>query len=43
MKKVLILIICFGMFTSCEEVVSVDLNEGQPKLVIDAKITQNIT
>ncbi|PVW13572.1 DUF4249 domain-containing protein [Marixanthomonas spongiae] len=42
MKRVLILIICFGIFTSCEEVVDVDLNEGEPKLVIDAKITKNI-
>ncbi len=42
MKKIIILIICFGIFTSCEEVVDIGLNEGEPKLVIDAKITKNI-
>ena len=42
MKKIFILIICFGIFTSCEDVVDVDLNEGKPKLVIDAKITKSI-
>jgi|TARA_R100000479_G_scaffold165038_1_gene104154 hypothetical protein len=42
MKKFLIGIICLGIFNSCEEVVDVDLNEGKPKLVIDAEITKNI-
>lgn len=38
MKKFLILIFCAGILISCQETISVDLNESPPRLVIDAKI-----
>lgn len=38
MKKVLLLIILLGISISCEEVIQVDLNESDPKLVIEATI-----
>ncbi|NRA94016.1 MAG: DUF4249 domain-containing protein [Psychroserpens sp.] len=37
MKKLLILIVCIA-FISCEDVIEIDLNEGPPRLVIDAGI-----
>jgi hypothetical protein len=38
MKNWLFLACCLFLFPSCEEVVEVDLNEAQPKLVVDASI-----
>ena len=38
MKKILLLFILFGAISSCEEVIQVDLNESDPKLVIEASI-----
>ncbi|UAB80221.1 DUF4249 domain-containing protein [Marixanthomonas sp. SCSIO 43207] len=40
MKKTLLLIVCLGIFFSCEDVIDVDLNEGKPRLVIDAEIVK---
>jgi hypothetical protein len=36
MKKILLLITYFLIATSCEDVIDVDLNEGAPRLVIEA-------
>jgi hypothetical protein len=38
MKKIYILIFFFGILTSCEDVVEVDLNTSEPRLVIEASI-----
>lgn len=38
MKKIILLFIFFFTFSSCEDVVEVDLNEAPPRLVIDAGI-----
>lgn len=38
MKKILTIIIIVFSFVSCEDVIEVDLNEGQTRLVIDAGI-----
>lgn len=38
MQKVLFLILFIGLFASCEEVIDVDLNDSEPKLVIEASI-----
>ena len=36
MKKLIVLLVFFGIFSSCEDVVDVELNESAPRLVIDA-------
>jgi len=36
MKKLAYILFFFGMLTSCEDVIDVDLNDSQPRLVIDA-------
>lgn len=38
MKKLLLLLVCFGLLVSCEDVINVDLNESAPRLVIDASL-----
>ncbi|MBV7270247.1 DUF4249 domain-containing protein [Winogradskyella luteola] len=38
MKKLLILILLFSFCTNCEDVIDVDLNETEPRLVIEASI-----
>ncbi len=38
MKKILILLVFFGIMTSCEDVIDVDLNTAEPRLVIEANI-----
>lgn len=38
MKKIFIILFFFGLLTSCEDVVDVDLNNSEPRLVIDASI-----
>ncbi|MFT4668741.1 MAG: hypothetical protein ACI9M9_001148 [Flavobacteriaceae bacterium] len=38
MKKVIVLLFIFVLFTSCEEVVEIDLNASEPRLVVDASI-----
>ncbi|MFC7358598.1 DUF4249 domain-containing protein [Jejudonia soesokkakensis] len=38
MKKLLYLIFFFGIVTSCEDVIDIDLNDSEPRLVIDAGI-----
>lgn len=40
MKKLFITILCFGILTSCEDVIDVELNDAPPKLVIDASISK---
>jgi hypothetical protein len=38
MKRIVILLFVFVLFTSCEDVVEVDLNTSEPRLVIEASI-----
>ena len=38
MQKLFILILCFGFFSSCEDVIDVELNEAPPRLVVEANI-----
>ena len=38
MKRIYILVLFIGLFTACEEVVDIDLNTSEPRLVIDASI-----
>lgn len=38
MKKIIVIVIVFVFTFSCEDVIEVDLNEGQTRLVIDASI-----
>lgn len=38
MKRIYTLLILLSLFTSCEEVIEVDLNNSEPRLVIDAKV-----
>jgi len=38
MKKIIYLFILFGVFTSCEDVVEIELNESDPRLVIEANL-----
>lgn len=38
MKKLAILFVFFGIFSSCTEVIDVDLNEAEPKLVVQANL-----
>lgn len=38
MKKIVYIVFCTGLLFSCQETISVDLNESAPRLVIDAKI-----
>lgn len=38
MKRIVTLLLFFGVFTNCEDVVDVDLNTAEPRLVIDASI-----
>ena len=38
MKKIIYLFILFGVFTSCEDVVEIELNESDPRLVVEASI-----
>ncbi|WGF92623.1 DUF4249 domain-containing protein [Aequorivita marisscotiae] len=42
MKKLFIFIIFFGIFSSCEDVIEVELNEAPPRLVIEANCNKNI-
>lgn len=39
MKKIFAIIFCFGILTSCEDVVEIELNEAPPRLVVEANIT----
>ena len=41
MTSKLWIIILLLLFTSCEEVINIDLNESEPRLVIDANITNS--
>ena len=38
MKKIIILLFFFVSFTSCEDVVDIDLNTSEPRLVVEANI-----
>jgi len=38
MRRLLLVVICFGILISCEDVIDVDLNESEPKLVIEAGV-----
>ncbi len=38
MKKLLLIIFVFGIFTSCEDVIDVELNDAPPRLVVEANI-----
>ena len=38
MKKLIYLFILFGIFTSCEDVVDIELNNSDPRLVIEANL-----
>jgi|TARA_R110002110_G_scaffold204761_3_gene416260 hypothetical protein len=38
MKRIVILLFVFALFTSCEDVVEIDLNTSDPRLVIEASI-----
>ena len=38
MKKIIILLFFFVLFTSCEDVVDIDLNTSEPRLVVEANI-----
>lgn len=38
MKKIVCIVFCTGILFSCQETISVDLNESAPRLVVDAKI-----
>ncbi len=40
MKKLIVMFLCIGILTSCEDVIDVDLNDTPPKLVVDASITK---
>ena len=38
MKKIVLLLFVFALFPSCEDVVEIDLNTSDPKLVIEASV-----
>ena len=38
MKKIFLLVIFFGIFSSCEDVIEVELNEAPPRLVVEANL-----
>jgi hypothetical protein len=38
MKKIVILLFVFALSTSCEDVIEVDLNTSDPRLVIEASV-----
>ncbi|MCZ4320191.1 DUF4249 domain-containing protein [Aequorivita viscosa] len=38
MKQLLFLVIFFGILTSCEDVIEVELNEADPRLVVEANL-----
>jgi hypothetical protein len=38
MKQLLLLVLFFGILTSCEDVIEVELNEADPKLVVEANL-----
>jgi len=38
MKKIIYLFLLFGIFSSCEDVVDIELNESEPRLVIEANL-----
>src|SRR5690606_26195855 len=38
MKKLFLLLVFFGIFISCEEVVEVELNDAPPRLVVEANL-----
>ncbi len=38
MKKLFVIILCFGILTSCEDVIDVELNEAPPRLVVEANM-----
>ena len=38
MKKLFLLVIFFGIFSSCEDVIDVELNEAPPRLVVEANL-----
>lgn len=42
MKNILSILLCCFLCMSCEEVIDVDLNESEPRLVIDAEILKSI-
>ena len=41
MKKLFLLVIFFGIFASCEDVIDVELNTAPPRLVIEANCNKN--
>lgn len=38
MKKLVLLVVFFGIFSSCEDVIDVELNDAPPRLVIEADL-----
>lgn len=38
MKKLFLLVILFGIFSSCEDVIDVELNDAPPRLVVEANL-----
>lgn len=38
MKKLFVMILCFGILASCEDVIDVELDEAPPRLVVEANI-----
>ncbi|OAB78473.1 DUF4249 domain-containing protein [Cochleicola gelatinilyticus] len=42
MKRLLAIVFCFLPFVSCEDVIDLDLNEAEPRLVIDAEIVKSV-
>ncbi|MAP81032.1 MAG: hypothetical protein CL526_08070 [Aequorivita sp.] len=42
MKKLLLLAMFIGIFSSCEDVIEVDLNNAAPRLVIEANFNKNL-
>ncbi|AFL79787.1 hypothetical protein Aeqsu_0266 [Aequorivita sublithincola DSM 14238] len=42
MKKLFLLVIFFGILTSCEDVIDVELNDAPPRLVIEANCNKTI-
>lgn len=38
MRKLFVIILCFGILSSCEDVIEVELNEAPPRLVVEANI-----
>ncbi len=40
MKKLFLLVIFFGIFSSCEDVIDVELNDAPPRLVVEANLNR---